>query len=626
MSEKQEGKKPVKSSLGIGSLIVYLVLLLAGLANLAYSLLNAENSVDYMYSIINSAILFIVIVCLILTMVSYVKKTKRTMSIVTSLLLIAFIGFNFTVKADILSLPTNPVVPDFTNKSVNKVMEWAIENKVEVEQKREYSDNIPENKVTTQSVEANTLAKDANDIEVIVSDGPNYETIVDVPNMEGWNVDEVVKKIDELHLNNVNIEYNFSDETRDDMYEQSRNGQQKRNEELTLKFSLGKEEDLKPVKLKDLRNETEFKATLWLKRNGIKYDLSREFDKTVDRGKTVSTDPKKDTTINQKEDDPIKLVISKGKEIKVPDLEKMSMKEIIKWANENKVVLAYESEYSEEVKKGKIIRVSNKKGDIIEEGTIVSVVTSKGQLKMVDYGDDPNKVREFAAKYDIELNESDEFSNDVEKGKIIRVSLKPGQVLKNGEAIEMVISNGKSREVPDFNGMTLSKAKDLCKENELTCTVEYQNSEKAKDIVIGQNKRVGSNVPSGASVVLTVSNGQKPTSGSSNTNKGNSSNNGSSNTSGGSTSGGGNNSGGGNTPPACDKSKTTTVTFQSSLNGDSVASTASKYRSAYPGVNFNFVGRPNSYGSNGMVHPDSTRQGSIKANYCDTYTIYVIQN
>ena len=65
----------------------------------------------------------------------------------------------------------------------------------------------------------------------------------------------------------------------------------RRNEELILKFSLGREEDLEPVNLKELKDMEEFDAILWLKRNGIKYEIEYEFSDTTEAGKVISTTP-----------------------------------------------------------------------------------------------------------------------------------------------------------------------------------------------------------------------------------------------------------------------------------------------------------------------------------------------
>src|SRR5699024_4230222 len=140
---------------------------------------------------------------------------------------------------------------------------------------------------------------------------------------------EVIKK---NKMDHVTIDYEFRDDiTRDEEFEQNKSGNMKRSDELKLKFSLGREEDLEPVELKDLTDMEEFDATLWLKRNGIQYDIIYEYNDDVEKGNVIKTDPKKGTVIKQSEMK-IKLYISKGKKITAPDFTTMSLEEIEEWA------------------------------------------------------------------------------------------------------------------------------------------------------------------------------------------------------------------------------------------------------------------------------------------------------
>ena len=364
----------------------------------------------------------------------------------------------------------------------------------------------------------------------------------------------------------------------------------------------------------------EFDATLWLKRNGIQYDIIYEYNDDVEKGKVIKTDPKKGTVIKQSEMK-IKLYISKGKKITAPDFTTMSLEEIEEWANQNHMKINYSSEYSNSVKIGKVIRASVQKGDTIDEGTTIHIITSKGPLKMISYGDnDVDKIRSFANENGLQFVLNEEFNNDVEKGKIISVDKKPGQTLSQTETITVVVSLGKKRSIPNFIGMTRSEAKNACDNNGLSCTFNYAYSTKTKDTVINQNKTAGSEVSEGTNVILTISNGKQSTSSSAGNNSSGGSNN-------------GNNNGGNSSPspspdpePVCDRNDTVRVYINPTI-GD--ASATARNLDSRIHWNVVYVSRADysESASIGMViAADVAKYDGQYLNKCDTYTIHIFNS
>lgn len=582
-----------------------------------FCIILSFNKVNHIYTLVCTSL--ISFGCLLLVLAGLITKSKpRSFSnIIGASCLLSFAIINGLVLTKVITFPTQPVLEDFTNKNVNIAMKWANENKVNLTPKYEYSDSIRENYVITQSERGEILARKIKDLEIIVSKGPNYELEANIPDMTGWHVDRVVKRLKELKLNldKVNIEFNFNEEKRDTLYEQSKSGKMKRSDELTLKFSLGNEEDLKPVKLISLRNKDKFDALLWLKRNGIKYEIEYKFDDDIAKGKVINTDPKDGTMIEQSKIT-VKIFISKGAKIVAPDFNKMSLDDIIKWASENNISLNYESEFNPTIKAGDVIRVSANKGTIIEEGTTITVVTSKGALKMIAFGDDINKLRAFAEKNNIRLVEKQEFNKDIELGKIISVSHKPGQIINTGETIEVIISKGHSIKVPNFIGMGEATARKTCNDNDLDCTISYVYSSRAEGTVIDQNKAVGSEVSKNTNIVLSISKGEAPSHNDSGNNNGNFENN------------DGNNSDNESRPTQPPKPVCQTTTFYLlpeyiAINDPS--KTCSNVKAAYSGyqVYCNYVSSNN--GHMGQIISTSIPSGGL-INSCTGITINIKNN
>ena len=616
---KETRKKTYKSNF-LTAFLLFITMVLET-CYLGYNIIYMTEEKNQLFLIINSVILLIITGSFGLGMFVKKDRGRRVMNVITSLLLVAAIGFNILVATDTIQLPTKSVVLDFRNQQVIKAMKWANSHNINLTTKYEYSDEFETNTIMKQSVEPDTLTSKVKSMEVVVSNGPNYDLEVNIPDMIGWNIDDVVEVIKKNKMDHVTIDYEFRDDiTRDEEFEQNKSGNMKRSDELKLKFSLGREEDLEPVELKDLTDMEEFDATLWLKRNGIQYDIIYEYNDDVEKGKVIKTDPKKGTVIKQSEMK-IKLYISKGKKITAPDFTTMSLEEIEEWANQNHMKINYSSEYSNSVKIGKVIRASVQKGDTIDEGTTIHIITSKGPLKMISYGDDDvDKIRSFANENGLQFVLNEEFNNDVEKGKIISVDKKPGQTLSQTETITVVVSLGKKRSIPNFIGMTRSEAKNACDNNGLSCTFNYAYSTKTKDTVINQNKTAGSEVAEGTNVILTISNGKQSTSSSGGNNSSGGSNN-------------GNNNGGNSSPgpspdpePVCDRNDTVRVYINPTI-GD--ASATERNLDSRIHWNVVYVSRADysESASIGMViAADVAKYDGQYLNKCDTYTIHIFNS
>ena len=294
----------------------------------------------------------------------------------------------------------------------------------------------------------------------------------------------------------------------------------------------------------------------------------------------------------------------------------MSLEEIIKWTEKYNLKIKYNSEYDSEIKKGEIKYISCKENDIIEEGTTIYITTSNGPLKMIDYKEtEIDKIRTFANTYKIAINEIMEYSNDVSKGNIIRASHKKGDNVNSTDTIEVVISLGKSIIVPNFTGMSMDKAKELCNEKSLSCITIYKTSSQTKNTVISQNKKANSEVIEGTNVILYISN-QKAT------NNQTTNNNTTTNTQNNNTPSNNNN----NVPeePKCDTSKTTVLNIQPGETGENT-----KKMIINMNKNVKFAWNMVTSCPNGATTPGTVCNGDVlegkTVDYCSTITVTIVK-
>ena len=147
----------------------------------------------------------------------------------------------------------------------------------------------------------------------------------------------------------------------------------------------------------------------------------------------------------------------------------------------------------------------------------------------------------------------------------------------------------------------------MCSSANLNCSFNYAYSTKTKNTIIYQNKSYGSEVTSGTSIILTVSNGQRPASNNSGNNNSSSGNSGSNPT----------------PTPVC-----TPYTFILGGAGSTGYQTYSMIKNTsnnkYLNITPNYVGAcPNGNATNGAICSSSVTSGT-QVTTCDTIVVTIV--
>ena len=540
---KEEIKKPKAANIFLS--ITYV----AAIALFVFLILDSTNRIDQIYQIINAFLILMIVTSFLVSFKKSFFKNKSLATAITSILVIGTIAFNGLYMTDVLTLPTQSYLPDFESKNLTKAINWTEENNVKTNQNFEYSDTTQKYSVISQSKKPETLTKNINKVDFVVSNGPDYNKDVILADMTGWNVDDVLNFINENFLNSVTI--NFEENTsvqKDTVISQNKTGTIKRNDPIIFTISLGDKAALSPIKLKDLKNESLLNAEVYLGRNGILYELKYEFSDNIEKDHVISSNPKKGTTVNP--DETVTLTISKGKEIKVPDLKNKTMAYVTKWMVENNLQINYSDKYDNEIKSGRVIESNYKKGDIIEEGTTVDVIFSKGPLVMKKF-DNINDFKSWADTNGIKYEIKEEFNNEFEKDQIIKTSIEEGANINLEETLTVYVSKGTAVTVPNFNGMTKSEAKKECDNLGINCTFKEEYSTKSSGKVINQNIAEGTQISKGDTITITIATNKKTSNNSNKTSNNNSSSNSSNNNSSNNSGSSGGSSGGNTTTNQC---------------------------------------------------------------------------
>ena len=530
------------------------------------------------FNIINSFLIIFLVSSLFMNQLTQ----KNIYKIFTIIFVIGIISCNilnnyglFTKKVILLE--------NFTRRSVNEILKWGEENNINIEQIYEFSDNIDEFNIISQDIAPNTPIEGIETIKLIVSSGPNYDKIVIIPNLVGSDIEELIKTKNQLLLNNVIINYVKSDEKKDTIISQSLKGQYSRNTQVTFEVSLGNEENTE-IQMIDLTNKTLFDASLWLKQNSINYEITYEFS-DISKNTVLSQDIKAETNINIATDK-IHLVVSKGKSITVPNLSSMTNDEIVNWISDNNLKVEFSEIYHTSIPLGNIVNVNYNEGDIIEDGTLIKITTSKGQIKFPKVNT-LQELKTWANKYNIIVNEEYATNNTVAKGNIVSATYKENDIVDPNKPISVIISTGKPITVPNFYNMSKNVISNKCYSLGLICTFyESSYSNIAYNNAIGQSVAAGATVTSGKTISIALSKG----------------------------------------PAKTFTVKISAATIQSCI-GDAnctINNLKSYFNTNYPGVTFNFTTATSSTFNNaGFIHENSNVTDGTKVTQGNTYKVII---
>ena len=474
--------------------------LVSTITYMIYTILSSSNIINQIFSIICVIILAIFSTTYVIMGMFANSKMVKIFLMIGSLLLSLYSIISIAIG---IAAPKDFVL-DFINKDIKEVVAWAEERNILIEQEFQYSDTISQYKIISQSVEEGTPTKKLSKIKVIVSDGINPSISTEITSMVGWKLDDVIAFVDENHLTNVTIEFEFSNTIKKDIIIRQDIIQEiKRDEPITLVSSLGKESELKSITLENLVGLDTFHALVYCGRNHLNCSTQYAYSEEKEEGIVLKQSIKKWEVISPKENKEVILTIARKNEITVPDLSKMSATEITTWATNNRLKVEFSEKYDDTIKLGKVISSSEIKGNTVKVGDTIQVILSKGTIRMISFTN-TNDFIKWATENDIAYNIDYQYSTNMEEGKLISSTHKENQIIKNTDTIKLVISQGSSTIVPNLLEMTKEEATISCTKANIQCKFIYLDGNNSYTIVTKQSMRVGSNVPVNTTVTITL--------------------------------------------------------------------------------------------------------------------------
>lgn len=466
--------------------------LVSTISYMIYTILNTSNLTDQLISIISVIILGIFSVLYVIMGLFIENKYAKILIIITSIILSFYSIFQIVTNINKIELI------DFTNMDIKEVAKWAESKNIIIDTEYTYNDTIKQYKVIKQYIEPKKIIKKNTKVKVTVSNGPDPSINTNLDNLIGLKLDDVIKYIDDNHLTNVTINFEYNDKVpKDIIINQNKIEEITRNENVILTSSLGKKETLPSTKLNNLVGLDEFHLKVYLGRNNLKYNIVYEYDENTDQGYVIKQSIPKWTVLDPSDNKIITVTISEKNIITVPDLKSMTTSEVNTWATKNRIKIELIEKYDESIKKDNVISANYSKGTTINIGDTIEVIISKGQIKMIKFTDTDSFIdwaNENNIQYDIEYK-----YNDLEPGKLINSTHKENQIIKNDDIVRLVISQGNNTTIPNLIGLSKEEAENKCKSKNIKCNF-INDGTKVKE----QSMKSNSTVPINTTITITM--------------------------------------------------------------------------------------------------------------------------
>ena len=491
-----EKKKDILMILTFSTLSLSLV---STITYMIYTIVTNGSFIDHIISILGVIVLAVFALSLVIAGFFIENKTAKLFITICSVFLTLYSIIQLAIG---INTPKE-LLPNFVNKDVNTVISWAKDKKIELIKEFEYSDDYEAFHIIRQDIKEGTDLRKVKSLKIVISNGIDKTKVTKVDDMVGWNLDDVITFIDDNKLTNVTINFTFSNTTEKDIIiSQDVIKEITRNEPITLTCSLGREANQKSVVMEDLVGMDLFHATIYLKRNNIKYSIVYTYDKDK-KDIVLKQSIKPYEVIGTSRNQEMVLTISKPDLVTIPDFSKMTIDQIDNWATQNKMIIEYQKEYDDTIKQNKVISFNVIPGNTIETYSIIKIIISDGQLKMIEFTD-VSSFEDWAKENKISYSISYEISNEVAEGKLISASHKKNDIIKNNDTIKLVISEGSYTTVPNFIGLKQNEAQQRCTDNKLKCTFTYQDNNNSYTTISKQSMKINSQVPVNTSITLTL--------------------------------------------------------------------------------------------------------------------------
>lgn len=251
---------------------------------------------------------------------------------------------------------------------------------------------------------------------------------------------------------------------------------------------------------------------------GLKSEVTREPSAQVEAGRVISQDPSRDDQIQK--GGTVKLVVSSGQEqVAVPAVVGRPQAEAEKTLTDAKLRVRVDTVESSDVEPGIVVEQNPAADEKVPPDTEVTIVVSTGVGEAIvpDVAGQPLAQAQAALQAEgfRFANASEEPSDKVPQGSVIRTDPPGGTSLKRNSVVQIVVSSGRElAEVPTVTGQTESRATSTLEARGFDVEVRpesLQPGDPNAGRVIRQDPGGGQRVDPGSRIVIVVGVESRPT-------------------------------------------------------------------------------------------------------------------
>ena len=273
-------------------------------------------------------------------------------------------------------------MPDFIGKDINEFTSWATQYEIDrtgVVVSKEYNFEYDKDVIINQSITPDTKIKKDTKISIVTSDGPDPDELVTFPDIKNMTMDEIQDWIKENKLLKTKVVTEYSTTVEKDMVikfdlKNISENNFTRGTNLNITVSKG-EAPAGQVTIEDFTNKSFEEMKTWASSKKVNLEKTEAYSDTVAVGNVISQDVKSGTAIKQNET--IKVIVSKGKAVKIPNLVGYTPTMLEAWsaAPDSKVTIVKKEVYNE-APYGNVIAQSIPPNSAVDQGEVLELTVS----------------------------------------------------------------------------------------------------------------------------------------------------------------------------------------------------------------------------------------------------------
>ena len=413
-------------------------------------------------------------------------------------------------------------VIELSGRTQTEAQLWANQNELNLQAEEVFSDEVEAGIIISQKTAAGTRVKKNDFVYVTVSKGPDLSMTLTLPDLMTMTKDEVEAWAEANHMTKVRVTAEYSttvpagDVIRYEINDNTVVGNEvKRDTPVYVIVSKGVDTTVAQVEVPDFKAMSLSECYVFASDNGLVLDVTEQYDDYAAEGAIISQSVKAEEKVPKGTE--IKLVVSKGKMIEVPDFSDYTKDMAMSVATELGIPVTVEETYSR-ASAGAFISQNLAAGSVYASGDYLELKYSLGNKIVVPSF--VGQTRDAIESWALELNaqgariaiSATETNSSQTVGTIIYQDPANTSVGVK-KTISITVSKGKVVYMPDFisgaggtydTAITREQAIAMCEE--LNLVPEFKEGSQSGVLpgaIYSQSIAAGKEVNEGTKVTLT---------------------------------------------------------------------------------------------------------------------------